>query len=39
MRNAPPYMVPKKMEIWQELPKTASGKLNRTEIREGFSAD
>ena len=38
MRNAPPYMVPKKMEIWQELPKTTSGKLNRTEIREGFSA-
>ena len=38
LRNAPPYMVPKKIEVWQELPKTASGKLNRTEIREGFSA-
>lgn len=38
MRNAPPYMVPKKIEVWEELPKTASGKLNRPEIREGFSA-
>ncbi len=38
LRNAPPYMVPKKIEVWKELPKTASGKLNRTEIRDGFSA-
>lgn len=38
VRNAPPYMVPKKIEVWEELPKTASGKLNRPEIRDGFSA-
>jgi acyl-CoA ligase (AMP-forming) (exosortase A-associated) len=37
VQNAPPYMVPKKIEVWDELPKTASGKLNRPEIRDGFS--
>ena len=37
VNNGPPYMVPKKIEVREELPKTPSGKLNRPEIRNGFS--
>ena len=33
-KHSPPYMVPKAFELHQELPKNASGKLDRSLIKQ-----
>lgn len=37
INNGPPYMVPKKIEVREELPKTSSGKIDRPRISDEFS--
>ncbi len=37
MKNAPPYMVPKEILVWEDLPKTASGKIDRKEISLAYT--
>ncbi|MDP8947674.1 MAG: AMP-binding protein [Actinomycetota bacterium] len=37
IKNGPPYMVPKEIVIWDELPKTGSGKIDRKGISNAFS--
>ncbi len=37
IKNGPPYMVPKEIFVWDELPKTGSGKIDRKGISNAFS--
>jgi acyl-CoA ligase (AMP-forming) (exosortase A-associated) len=37
INNGPPYMVPKKIVVREELPKTSSGKIDRPRISDEFS--
>ncbi len=37
MRNAPPYMVPKEILVRDDLPKTASGKIDRKGISSAYT--
>jgi acyl-CoA ligase (AMP-forming) (exosortase A-associated) len=34
--NAPPYMMPKFIEIWGELPKTPTGKIDRPAVKSRY---
>jgi acyl-CoA ligase (AMP-forming) (exosortase A-associated) len=38
IKNGPPYMVPKEIVIWDELPKTSTGKIDRKGISNAFSS-
>ena len=37
IKNGPPYMVPKEIFVWDELPKTGSGKIDRKGISNALS--
>ena len=37
IKNGPPYMVPKEIFVWDELPKTGSGKIDRKGITSAYA--
>ncbi len=37
VNNGPPYMIPKEILVWDELPKTGSGKIDRKGISSAYS--
>ena len=37
IRNGPPYMIPKEILVWEELPKTGSGKIDRKGISSAYT--
>ncbi len=37
IENGPPYMIPKEILVWDELPKTGSGKIDRKGISSAYT--
>jgi len=37
IKNGPPYMIPKEILVWDELPKTGSGKIDRKGISSAYT--
>ena len=37
IKNGPPYMIPKEIIVWDELPKTGSGKIDRKGISSAYA--
>ena len=37
INNGPPYMIPKEILVWDELPKTGSGKIDRKGISSAYT--
>ncbi|MDP9412422.1 MAG: AMP-binding protein [Actinomycetota bacterium] len=37
IKNGPPYMVPREILVWDELPKTGSGKIDRKGITSAYT--
>jgi len=37
IENGPPYMIPKEILVWDELPKTGSGKIDRKGISSAYA--
>jgi acyl-CoA ligase (AMP-forming) (exosortase A-associated) len=37
IQNGPPYMIPKEILVWDELPKTGSGKIDRKGISSAYA--
>jgi acyl-CoA ligase (AMP-forming) (exosortase A-associated) len=37
IKNGPPYMVPREIVVWDELPKTGSGKIDRKGISSAYT--